>query len=68
MKTFKEFVSEMSYQGMSKDKERKIKKQITAAKKLEKEASQKGDFETAAKHNERSRAMKNRVKRSDLSF
>jgi len=68
MKTFKEFVFEMSYQGMSKDKERKIKKQITAAKKLEKEASQKGDFETAAKHNERSRAMKNRVKRSDLSF
>jgi hypothetical protein len=68
MKTFQEFVSEMSYQGMSKDKERKIKKQITAAKKLEKEASQKGDFETATRHNERSRAMKNRVKRSDLSF
>jgi hypothetical protein len=68
MKTFQKFVSEMSYQGMSKDKERRIKKQMTAAKKLEKEASQKGDFETAARHNDRSRAMRDRIKRSDLSF
>ena len=68
MKTFQEFVSEMSYQGMSKDKERKIKKQITAAKKSSKEASKNGDFESAAKHDERSRAMKAKVKRSDLPY
>jgi hypothetical protein len=68
MKTFKDFISEMSYQGMSKEKENRIKKQITAAKKSEKEASQKGDFEASARHNQRQRAMKSRVKRSDLSF
>jgi len=68
MKTFQEFVTEMSYQGMSKEKEARIKKQMTRAKKSEKEASQKGDFEAAARHDERHRAMRDRVKRSDLPF
>ena len=68
MKTFQEFVAEMSYQPVSKEKESRIKKQITAAKKSSKEASKTGDFDAAAKHDQRSRAMKGRVKRSDLPF
>jgi hypothetical protein len=68
MKTFGEFVVEMSYQGMSKERESRIKKQMTAAKKSSKEASQSGDFEAAARHDERSRAMKSKVKRSDLPY
>ena len=68
MKTFSEFVVEMSYQGMSKERESRIKKQMTAAKKSSKEASQSGDFEAAARHDERSRAMKAKVKRSDLPY
>jgi hypothetical protein len=68
MKTFSEFVAEMSYQGMSKERESRIKKQMTAAKKSAKEASQSGDFEAAARHDQRQRAMKSRVKRSDLSY
>ncbi len=68
MKTFQEFVAEMSYQGMSKEKESHIKKQMTAAKKSAKKASQSGDFEAAARHDQRSRAMKGRIKRSDLPF
>ena len=68
MKTFQEFVAEMSYQPVSKERERRIKKQISAAKKTSKEASKTGDFESAAKHDERSRAMKAKVKRSDLPY
>ena len=68
MKTFRQFVSEMSYQGFSKEKESKIKKQITAAKKAAKEASKKGDFDAAARHDQRYRAMRDRVKRSELPF
>jgi|DEB0MinimDraft_6_1074348.scaffolds.fasta_scaffold612682_1 hypothetical protein len=68
MKTFQEFVAEMSYKPVSKDKESLIKKQMTAAKKSSKEASKTGDFESAARHDERSRAMKSRVKRSDLPY
>jgi hypothetical protein len=68
MKTFQEFVEGMSYQAISKEKESRIKKQMTAAKKSEKEASQKGDFEASARHNQRQRAMKSRVKRSDLPY
>ena len=68
MKTFQEFIFEMSYQGMSKEKEARIKKQMTRAQKSEKEASKRGDFEAASRHDERRRAMRDRVKRSDLSF
>lgn len=68
MKTFQEFVTEMAYKGMNKEKESRIKKQMTAAKKSEKKASQEGDFEAAARHDERHRAMRDRVKRSDLPF
>ena len=68
MKTFQEFISEMSYQGMSKEKEARIKKQMTAAKKSAKQALQKGDIDASARHDERSRAMRDRVKRSDLRF
>jgi hypothetical protein len=68
MKTFQEFVAEMSYQPVSKEKESRIKKQMTAAKKSSKEASKTGDFEAAARHDERQRAMKSRVKRSDLPY
>jgi hypothetical protein len=68
MKTFQEFVAEMAYKGMSKEKESRIKKQMTAAKKSEKKASQEGDFEAAARHDERHRAMRDRVKRKDLPF
>ena len=58
----------MSYQGMGKEREGRIKKQMTAAKKSEKKASKEGDFEAAERHDERHRAMRDRVKRSDLSF
>lgn len=68
MKTFQQFIYEMSYRGMSKDKENKIKRQMTAAKKSEKTASKKGDFEAAERHDTRYRAMRDRVKKSDLSF
>ena len=68
MKTFQEFVVEMSYQPVSKKRESLIKKQMTAAKKALKKASEQGDFESAARHDERSRAMKSRVKRSDLPY
>ena len=68
MKTFREFVVEMSYQGISKEKESRIKKQITAAKKLEKKASEEGNFDTAARHNQRQRAMRDRKKRSELPY
>lgn len=68
MKTFQQFIAEMAYKGMSKEKEGRIKKQMTAAKKSEKKASQEGDFEAAARHDERHRAMRDRVKRSDLPF
>ena len=68
MKTFQEFVAEMSYQPVSKERESRIKKQITAAKKSSKEASKTGDFEAAARHDERSRAMKAKVKRSNLPY
>jgi hypothetical protein len=68
MKTFQEFISEMSYRGMSKDKESRIKKQMTRAQKSEKEASQRGDIEAATRHDERRRAMRDKVKRSDLPF
>jgi hypothetical protein len=68
MKTFQEFVAEMSYQPVSKERERRIKKQISAAKKTSKEASKTGDFESASRHDERSRAMKDKVKRSDLPY
>jgi hypothetical protein len=68
MKTFQEFVAEMAYKGMSKETESRIKKQMTAAKKSEKKASQEGDFEAAARHDERHRAMRDRVKRKDLPF
>jgi uncharacterized membrane protein (DUF106 family) len=50
MKTFQEFVEGMSYQAISKEKESRIKKQMTAAKKSSKEASKKGDFDAAARH------------------
>jgi hypothetical protein len=63
-----EIVAEMSYQPVSKEKESRIKKQMTAAKKSSKEASKTGDFEAAARHDERSRAMKAKVKRSDLPY
>ena len=53
---------------MSKDTESRIKKQITRAQKSEKEASQRGDIEAATRHDERRRAMRDRVKRSDLPF
>jgi protein-arginine kinase activator protein McsA len=68
MKTFQDFVAEMSYQPVSKEKESRIKKQMTAAKKSSKDASKTGDFEAAARHDERSRAMKDKVKRSDLPY
>ena len=68
MKSFKEFISEMSYQGMSKEKEKRIKNQMTAAKKSAKEASKRGDFDAAERHDERHMAMRDRVKRSDLPF
>lgn len=68
MKTFQEFVAEMAYKGMSKETESRIKKQMTAAKKSEKKASQEGDFEAASRHDERHRAMRDRVKRKDLPF
>jgi hypothetical protein len=68
MKTFREFISEMSYQGMSKEKESRIKKQMTAAKKSKKKASQSGDIDAEVRHDERYRAMRDRVKRSDLPF
>lgn len=68
MKTFQEFVVEMSYKGMSKEKESRIKKQMTAAKKSAKKASSEGDYEASARHDERHRAMRDRVKRSDLPF
>ena len=68
MKTFKDFIFEMSYQGMSKDKESRIKKQMTAAKKSMKAASKSGDIDAEARHDERYRAMRDRVKRSDLKF
>ena len=68
MKTFREFISEMSYQGMSKEKESRIKKQMTAAKKSKKKASQNGDIDAEVRHDERYRAMRDRVKRSDLPF
>jgi hypothetical protein len=68
MKTFQQFIYEMSYRGMSQDRENRIKKQITAAKKSEKAASKEGDFEAADRHNMRYRAMKSRVKKSDLPF
>jgi hypothetical protein len=68
MKSFQEFVSEMSYQGMSREKESKIKKQMTAAKKSKKDASKSGDIDAEVRHDERYRAMRDRVKRSDLRF
>jgi hypothetical protein len=68
MKTFQEFISELTYHSISKEKEKRINKQRTAAKKSAKEASQSGDFEAAAKHDQRQRAMRDRVKRSDLPF
>jgi len=68
MKTFQQFISEMSYQGMSKQKEARIRNQMTRAQKSAKEASQRGDIEASARHDERSRAMRDRVKRSDLPF
>ena len=36
MKTFQQFIAEMAYKGMSKEKESRIKKQMTAAKTLAK--------------------------------
>ena len=68
MKTFQEFVLEMSYQGMSGERESRIKKQMTAAKKSKKKASQSGDIEGEVRHDERYRAMRDRVKRSELPF
>ena len=68
MKTFRDFISEMSYQGMSREKEARIKKQMTAAKKSKKEASKSGDIDAEVRHDERYRAMRDRVKRSDLPF
>ncbi len=68
MKTFKEFIVELTYHTISKEKERKIKKQITSAKKSEKEASQEGNFDAAARHNQRQRAMRDRKKISDLPY
>ena len=68
MKTFQEFIVEMSYKAIDKEKESRIKKKISAAKKSSKEASKTGDFESAARHDERSRAMKSKVKRSDLPY
>ena len=68
MKTFQDFVAEMSYQPVSKEKESRIKKQMTAAKKSSKEASKRGDFDAAARHDQRQRAMKSKVKRSDLPY
>mgnify|MGYP003338420121 CR=1 FL=1 len=68
MKTFNDFINEMSYQPVSKDKESRIKKQMTAAKKSSKEASKRGDFDAAARHDQRQKAMKDRVKRSDLPY
>jgi hypothetical protein len=68
MKTFREFIIELTYRSISKEKEKLIKKQITAAKKSEKEASNQGDFDTAARHNQRQRAMRDRKKISDLPY
>jgi hypothetical protein len=68
MKTFQEFISEMSYQGMSKERENRIKKQMTAAKKSQKKASKSGDIDAEVRHDERYRSMRDRVKRSDLPF
>ena len=68
MKTFRQFIYEMSYQGMSTEKEKRIKKQMTAAKKSKKEASKSGDIDAEVRHDERYRAMRDRVKRSDLRF
>lgn len=68
MKTFQQFIAEMAYKGMSKEKESRIKKQMTAAKKSAKKSSQEGDYETAERHDQRHRAMRDRVKRSDLPF
>lgn len=68
MKTYKEFISEMSYQGMSKEKESRIKKQMTAANKSKKQASKSGDIDAEVRHDERYRAMRDRVKRSELRF
>ena len=68
MKTFQEFIVELTYHSISKEKERKIKKKIAAAKREEIEASKSGDFAAAARHNQRQRAMRDRVKISDLPF
>jgi len=68
MKTFKEFIVELTYHSISKEKQNKIKKQITAAKKSEKKASEEGDFDAVARHNQRQRAMRDRKKRSDLPY
>ena len=68
MKTYKEFISEMSYQGMSKEKESRIKKQMTAANKSKKQASKSGDIDAEVRHDERYRSMRDRVKRSELRF
>ena len=68
MKTFQEFISELTYHSISKEKEKRINKQRTSAKKSAKKASESGDFEAAARHDQRSRAMRDRVKRSDLPF
>ena len=68
MKTYKEFISEMSYQGMSKEKESRIKKHMTAANKSKKQASKSGDIDAEVRHDERYRSMRDRVKRSELRF
>ena len=68
MKSFREFIVELTYRAISKEKESRIKKQMTAAKKSSNEASKKGDFDAAARHDQRQRAMKSRVKRSDLPY
>jgi uncharacterized membrane protein (DUF106 family) len=68
MKSFREFIVELTYKAIDKEKESRIKKQITAAKKSSKEASKSGDFDAAARHDQRQRAMKSKVKRSDLPY
>jgi hypothetical protein len=68
MKTFRQFIYEMSYQGMSKEKENRIKKQMTAAKKSRNKASKSRDIEAEVRHDQRYRAMRDRVKRKDLPF
>ena len=41
---------------------------MTAAKKSAKKASESGDFDAAARHDQRSRGMRDRTKISDLPF